>query len=71
MACTSRHSFKGPSSHPEVAFKFIDRKLICKQKYFHKNPYFWEDGASYRLQRQPGKECILAGNTSDGEGSLG
>ena len=26
-------------------------------KYFDKNLYFWEDGASYRLQRLPGKEC--------------
>ena len=40
MACTSSpmsaQSFKGPSSHPEVAFKFIDRKLICKQSIFIK-----------------------------------
>ena len=40
----SAQSFKGPLSHPEVAFKFIDH--ICKQNIFIKNLYFCEDGAS-------------------------
>ena len=31
----SAQSFKGPSSHPEVAFKFMDRKRICKQTVGH------------------------------------
>ena len=45
----SAQSFKGPSSHTEVAFKFIDRKLYMQAKYLHKNLYFWEDGASYHI----------------------
>ena len=41
VACTSRHRAwivrrARPSSHSELAFKFIDSKLICKQNIFIK-----------------------------------
>ena len=48
----SAQKFKGPSSHPELAFKLIDR--ICRQNIFIKNLDFCEDRASYRLQPPPG-----------------
>ena len=69
-------SFKGPLSHPEVAFKFIDRKLICKQNILIKTfisgkmaPHIGCNGHQEITVVPP--FCILARNTSDGEGSLG
>ena len=95
----SAQSLKGPSSHPEVAFKFIDRKLTCKQNIFIKTfisgkmaPHIGYTAArkgmpsASELKRTSSSKekssirstitvvppfCILAGNKSDGEGSLG
>ena len=62
VACTSPHR---ASKVPRVILKWllnssivaIDRKLICKQNILIKTFISASDGASYKLQRPPGKEC--------------
>ena len=50
VGCTSRHR---ASKVPRVILKWLLNSSM-QAKYFHKNLYFCEDRASYRLQRQSG-----------------